>query len=158
MIDSFERLTGGISTVYKKIQKIKKLSMNELGLKGVHVMCIYYLYTNSEGLTASELCDKCREDKAGISRILADLERSGMIQYHSPAQEGRRYRAKAILTDKGHAYGSQVNDLIRAAAEAGGSGLTQADIEIFYRVLHHISDNLEELLMNLEAKGREDHA
>ena len=53
MTDSFELLTGGITSVYKSIQKIKKLSMSEIGLKGVHAMCIYYLYTTPDGLTAA---------------------------------------------------------------------------------------------------------
>lgn len=154
MTDSFEMLTGGISSVYKNIQKIKKLSMNELGLKGVHVMCIYYLYSTPEGLTASELCTRCREDKAAISRILSELERFGMITYHQTAHtEGRKYRAKAVLTEKGYSYGSKVAELIRQSVDAGRNGLTMEETKIFYRVLYHISDNLEQLITILEEKG-----
>lgn len=74
MIQRFEKFTNGITRIYKSIQKIKKHKMNALGLKGTHVMCLHYLSRHSEGLTAARLCRLCNEDKAGISRILADLE------------------------------------------------------------------------------------
>lgn len=32
--------------------------MNALGLKGTQVMCIYYLASNPEGLTAADLCTR----------------------------------------------------------------------------------------------------
>ena len=154
MTDSFELLTGGITSVYKSIQKIKKLSMNEIGLKGVHVMCIYYLYTTPEGLTAAELCNRCREDKAAISRILSELEGFEMITYRQVgSQEGRKYRAKAILTDKGYSYARQISELIRQAVDAGRNGLTMEETQTFYRVLYHISDNLEQLISVLEERG-----
>ena len=156
MTDSFELLTGGITSVYNSIQKIKKLSMSEIGLKGVHAMCIYYLYTTPDGLTAAELCIRCREDKAAISRILSELESFEMITYQQAGpQESRKYRAKAVLTDKGRAYAGQVSELIRQAVDAGRNGLTMEETKTFYRVLYHISDNLEQLISVLEEKGQE---
>ena len=148
MTDSFELLTGGITSVYKSIQKIKKLSMSEIGLKGVHAMCIYYLYTTPDGLTAAELCIRCREDKAAISRILSELESFEMITYQQAGpQESRKYRARA--------YAGQVSELIRQAVDAGRNGLTMEETKTFYRVLYHISDNLEQLISVLEEKGQE---
>ena len=41
--------------------------MNALGLKATQVMCIYYLASNPEELTAADLCTKCNEDKAAIN-------------------------------------------------------------------------------------------
>ena len=76
MVDRFEYLTSGITQIYKSIQKIKRCRMDSLGLKGTHVMCLYYLSEYPNGLTAADLCGKCREDKAGISRILSDLEKN----------------------------------------------------------------------------------
>lgn len=67
MINRFEMLTTGIAQIQKKIQKIKRLKMNSFGLKGAHVMCIYYLHQNPEGLTAADLSRKCVEDKAAFS-------------------------------------------------------------------------------------------
>ena len=62
---------------------------------------------------------------------------------------------KAILTDKGRAYAGQVSELIRQAVDAGRNGLTMEETKTFYRVLYHISDNLEQLISVLEEKGQE---
>lgn len=43
MDDRFEKLTTGVARIHKNVQKIKKYYMGTLGLKGTHVMCIYFL-------------------------------------------------------------------------------------------------------------------
>lgn len=153
MIEGFEKLTIGVSRIYKSIQKIKKTRMSSLGLKGTHVMCIYYLNQNPEGLTGAELCTLCREDKSGISRILAELEKMNFISYRL-AQGKKKYRTRALLTDAGKAYAKKVTGLISHASEAGGRGLTEKEREIFYRVLFRIADNLEQLSRKLDPQER----
>lgn len=106
MINRFEMLTTGIAQIQKKIQKIKRLKMNSFGLKGAHVMCIYYLHQNPEGLTAADLSRKCVEDKAAISRILSELEKNHFI-YYEESSLGKKYRAKVKLTLEGEAYARQ---------------------------------------------------
>lgn len=152
MDDSFELLTSGVTRIYKSIQKIKRLHMDPIGLKGTHVMCIHYLYTHPEGLAGTELCAKCREDKAGISRILSDLEASHMICYQD-AGNGKKYRTKAVLTEEGRAYGARISTYIEHAVIAGGNGLDASDTEVFYRVLFTIADNLDELCNKIEKRG-----
>ena len=149
MIHRFEQLTTGVSQIYKNIQRIKKLEMRSLGLKGTHVMCLYFLYSHSEGLTATDLCNLCKENKAGISRILSDLEERGFIQYAHP-QEKKKYRSKAVLTDTGMQQARKVNRLILRATLEGGKDITAGERDIFYRVLFLISDNLEHFCEELE--------
>ena len=153
MLERFEMLTLGTSQIYKDIQKIKKARMNSLGLKGTHAMCIYYLHQNPEGLTATELCSLCREDKAGISRILADLERHHFIEYDQSGT-GKKYRTKAVLTEEGNEYASKVTDLILHATLMGGKGLSDEDREVFYRVLFQIANNLDKLCEELEQQQK----
>lgn len=156
MIDNFERLTGGVTSIYKDIHKLKKLYVSDIGLKGIHVMCLYYLNASPGGLTGAQLCEKCREDKAAISRILSDLEAAGLIAYPEKAGgSGRKYRCHAVLTEKGKTRAGQVNDLILQATMAGGSGVTDQDREVFYQVLFAIADNLDQLLSELERKANQ---
>lgn len=152
MVDRFENLTSGITQIYKSIQKIKRCRMDSLGLKGTHVMCLYYLSEFPNGLTASDLCGKCREDKAGISRILSDLEKTGLITYakKNTQKDTKRYRAKAFLTEKGRQCAKKVTNLIVHATIAGGQGITPAERDTFYRILFQIADNLEQVCQNLE--------
>lgn len=149
MIDRFEKLTTGVTQIYKSIQKIKKYEMNTLGLKSTHVMCLYYLNIHPDGLTAADLCRMCSEDKAGISRILADLETLSFIRYDIP-QDKKKYRAKAILTETGREQAQKVNALILHSTVEGGRGLTEEEREIFYRILFLISGNLARVCSELD--------
>lgn len=142
MLQRFEDLTTGVTKIYKTIQKIKKCKMSSFGLKGTQVMCIYFLTQHPEGLTATDLCGMCLEDKAGMSRILSDLEKEGLIYYDAP-QQGKRYRTRILLTDVGKSTASEISALILHAVEAGGQGLDDTEREVFYRTLFQIADNLE---------------
>lgn len=144
MIERFEKLTTGVSQIYKSIQKIKKDKMRTLELKGTHVTCIHYLSLYPDGLAAADLCRLCQEDKAGVSRILSELEQHGFIRYDLP-QEQKKYRARATLTKVGREYADKVNALILGAIEEVSRGITEEEREIFYRVLFLISDNLAHL-------------
>lgn len=144
MIDRFEKLTTGVSRIYKKIQKIKKHEMNTLGLKGTHVMCIYYLASNPTDLTATDLCGKCNEDKAAVSRMLTELESNGFISYENTAA-GKKYRTPVTLTSKGQNYAAQISEIILQVTEMSGKGITAEEREIFYRVLSVIADNIDEI-------------
>ena len=142
MIDRFEKLTTGVSRIYKNIQRIKKHEMSAFGLKGTHVMCIYYLASTPEGLTASDLCLKCNEDKAAVSRMLSELEAGGFISYEN-ASVGKKYRTKAVLTEHGKGYAERISSLILRFTELCGEGISDEEREIFYRVLLLIADNIE---------------
>ena len=72
--------------------------MADFELKGPHVSCLYYL-SLCEGMTAAELCERCDEDKAAISRSLDDLEKNGYIACASSA--GKRYKSPIRLTERG---------------------------------------------------------
>ncbi len=152
MIDRFEKLTAGVTQIYKNIQKIKRHRMDSLGLKGTHVMPLHYLSEHPDGLTAADLCSICREDKAGISRILSDLEKAGLITYLSDknTKDTKKYRAKAILTKSGRSCAKKVTSLIMHATIAGGLGITPEERDIFYRILFKIARNLEQVCQNLE--------
>lgn len=149
MIQRFEKFTTGITRIYKSIRKIKKYKMSALGLKGTHVMCLHYLSRHPEGLTATALCQLCSEDKAGISRILADLKQKNLIRYEQE-ENRKKYRTKAVLTKDGLDESRKLTKLILRAVEAGGKGLAQKDLDTFYRALSVIADNLEHACLELD--------
>ena len=144
MLERFEYLSIGVSRIYKSIQKIKKQTMEFMGLKSTHVMCLYYLNMHPEGLTAAEICHLCLENKAGISRILSDLENQNLITYILPPG-GKNYRSKAVLTPLGKEHTDKVILEILKAVQATGYDIDPKEREIFYKVLYKIADNLEAL-------------
>lgn len=139
MIDRFQSFVTGITECYKHIQRIKSAEMTELGLKGTHVMCLFFLHRHPEGLTAAQLCRLCAEDKAAISRTLATLQTRGYI-----ATGEKRYRAALSLTDEGTQVAEQLDGLIRQWVGVGGDGLTDEERAAFYRALERIADNLRQ--------------
>lgn len=141
MIDRFQAFVSGITICYKYVQKIKTMEMTEFGLKGTHVMCIFYIRHSEEGLTAAQLCQLCAEDKAAISRTLMTLQDKGYIE----AGE-KKYRAKLKLTVKGKELADQIDELIEQWVSFGGDGLTEEERNSFYYALDLISSNLREKL------------
>lgn len=140
MIHRFQDFVAGITACYKYIQRIKSMEMTELGLKGTHGMCLFYLYHTPAGLPAGQLCQLCGEDKAAISRTVAELQSLGYIA-PQPAS-GKKYRLPLRLTPAGQEVGGRLDAMIEEWVQAGGDGLTEADRESFYRSLAQIAANL----------------
>ena len=145
MINRFKDFVGGITTCYKYIQKIKNMEMTEFGLKGTHMMCLFFLYQNPEGLTAVQLCQLCAEDKAAISRTIATLKNKGYIESGE-----KKYRATLTLTQSGTDIAKKLDGIISQWVGFGGGGVSNDDRDTFYRVLGQISNNLRE---NMESKN-----
>lgn len=141
MIDRFQAFVSGITICYKYIQKIKTMEMTEFGLKGTHVMCIFYIYHSEGDLTAAQLCQLCAEDKAAISRTLVTLHEKGYVE-----SEGKKYKAHLRLTEKGQILAEQIDGLIEQWVGLGGDGLSEEERNSFYSALELISSNLREKL------------
>ncbi len=138
MNQRFDAFVSGITACYKYIQRIKSMEMTEFGLKGTHVMCLYYLRQNPAGLTAAQLCGLCAEDKAAISRTVSELRRQGYITTLSK----KAYRAMLTLTAAGQELARKFDHLIELWVTIGGSGLTETERSDFYRSLSSITENL----------------
>lgn len=138
MNQRFDDFVTGITVCYKYLQRIKSVAVTEMGLKGSHVMCMFYLRQHEDGLTASQLCDLCAEDKAAISRTLAELRQRGYIASGS----GKNYRAALRLTEAGKRMAEQFDAHIAQWVTAGGDGLNEGERENFYRSLRLIAENL----------------
>ena len=109
MEERFAAFTVLIAKINRNIRRIKTEEMAEFHLKGPHVACLYHL-TTAGPLTAGELCDRCDEDKAAISRSLDFLEKEGYLVCDSSAR--KRYRSPLRLTEKGEATGRRIMEKI----------------------------------------------
>ena len=138
MIQRFDAFVSGITSCYKFIQRIKSMEMTEFGLKGTHVMCLYYLRQYPTGLTASQLCGLCAEDKAAISRTVSELKSRGYITTLSQ----KAYRAMLTLTNAGQEVARKFDRLIEGWVSTGGDGLSDEERSDFYKTLSTITDNL----------------
>ena len=146
MLQRFQTFVGGINCCYKYIQQIKSIEMAEFGLKGTHAMCLFFLNQHPQGLTAATLSQLCAEDKASVSRTVADLTARGYIAKGS----AKNYRAPLKLTAEGMEAAKQLDPLIDSWVLSGGDGLTEAEREVFYRSLSRIGENLRTRLEEME--------
>lgn len=147
MNERFETFTVLINRISRNIRKIKNGEMAEYQLRSAHISCLYYLYT-SVGLTATELCEKCEEDKATISRSLDFLETNGYLTCESKSV--KRYKSPILLTDKGTLVGKKIAEKIDGVLEEISVGLTNDERKEFYRYLSVISQSLDMVAKNYE--------
>ena len=142
MEERFETFTVLINRISRNIRKIKNREMAEYHLRSAHVSCLYYLYT-TDGATATDLCERCEEDKATVSRALDYLESNGFLTCES--KFAKRYKSPLRLTAKGKDAGKKIADKINGVLNAVGKDLTEEERLAFYRSLSVISSRLEEI-------------
>ena len=140
MKDRFETFTVLIAKISRNIRKIKNQEMVDYHLRSSHVSCLYYLYS-SDGLTATELCERCEEDKATISRSLVYLENNGFLTCRS--KSAKRYNSPLLLTEKGKEAGKKIADKINQILGEISACLTDEERVVFYLSLNIISNGLE---------------
>ena len=145
MQERFETFTVLINRISRNIRKIKNQEMAEYHLRSAHVSCLYYLYT-SGGTTATDLCERCEEDKATISRALEYLETNGYLTCES--KSAKRYKSPLLLTEKGTEVGKKITDKINGVLDAISDSLTKEERMAFYHSLSVISERLENVSKN----------
>ena len=147
MNERFEMFTVLLNRINRNIRKIKNEEMANYELRSPHISCIYYLYISKE-LTARELCDRCEEDKATISRSLDYLEKNGYIICKSDSK--KRYNAPFELTERGMRAGKRIAEKIASVLEEISKGISDEDRAVFYRSLNIISENLVNVAKSYE--------
>lgn len=149
MVQNFENFVNLINTAYKDIQKIKSYEVNGLGLKSSHVMCMFYLAQADEGLTLNELCEKCKEDKAAVSRNIAFLSSKGYVAVAE--NEMQKYNLRNVLTNEGKAAYEMLKVTMSEAVDRFSKGLSNKEKESFYRYLGKIIENFEKFFEEKES-------
>lgn len=109
-------------------------------------MCLYYLGQHPEGLTATQLTELCKEDKAAVSRCLSQLSDRQLVVCEQPADHKRSYRSRYMLTGQGRSVVNGIQARIKEALSYGGRGLTEERRRDFYGTLAIISENLSDYL------------
>ncbi len=139
MQERFETFTVLINRISRNIRKIKNREMAAYNLRSAHISCLYYLYADSS-LTATDLCERCEEDKATISRALDYLQKDGYLI----SSGEKRYKGTFFLTEKGLEAGKQITAKIDAVLDQVKNSLSDEERAAFYRSLTVISQRLQD--------------
>lgn len=144
MEDLFVDFTISILTLNKLVQKIKTVEIEKYGLKPIHVMCLYYLNKNPQGLIAKELGELTLEDKAAISRAIRMMQEKEYITYDFNSRN-----SLAILTSRGKEIADLICTRIEKAVEAGALNFTADERIFFYKSLVEIVEKLKNYYKDL---------
>lgn len=148
-MDRFETFTGTILELSRYLQKLKELEMKPFGLRANHVMALYYLGKHPDGLTVTELTEACREDKAAVSRCVAQLIERSLISGNFPENK-RSYRTKLHLTESGQELVRKLNERVEAIMTGGRNGLSKEQSENLYAAMEIILNNLSRYVAERE--------
>lgn len=145
-MDRYSRFTILINRISRSIHRIKDDVMSRYGLKSAHVSCLYYLYKEGKPLTARELCDKCEEDKAAVSRAIDLLNQEGYVTCGGNTE--KKYKSPITLTRKGEEVGRVVAVKITDILSVLDDGVSDEDREILYGSLETVSKTLQDICGN----------
>ena len=144
MLNRFAKFSLSIAEIDRCWHKLAAEEMARYGLNSAHAVYLNSLYdAGQEGVTAAQLAELCAKNKADVSRMVAILEKKGLVRKN--AVGANMYRAKLILTEEGSRAAEHVRKRAAVAVELAGSGLSDADRETFYRALALITENLQKL-------------
>lgn len=144
MLNRFAKFSLMISEIDRCWHKLAAEEMAKYELNSPHAVYLNTLYDASEeGITAAQLGELCGKNKADVSRMVAILEKKGLVK--KVAVGNNLYRAKLILTAEGRQAAEHVRKRAAVAVELAGSGLSKEEREIFYKVLEKITVNLQKL-------------
>lgn len=148
MQDTFAQFTLVILKMSKLVQKIKAQEMNKFDLKAVHVMCLYLLRVHPEGFSISELCRQTLDDKAAMSRAVAQLRERGFV---TSKPSGHSFTVR--LTEEGECFADYIASRVGCAVAAGSVEMTDEERSRFFSVLEEICSKLEQYYEQLLREG-----
>ena len=143
MQNRFARFSLAISEIDRCWHKLAAEEMSKYELNSPHAVYLTTLYDFPEGITAAKLGELCGKNKSDVSRMISIMERKGLVRKVAVGENF--YRAKLLLTDEGKQAAEHVQRRAALAVELAGSGMTEADREVFYRCLESITTNLQTL-------------
>jgi DNA-binding MarR family transcriptional regulator len=89
-----------------------------------------------DGLSQGKLCEVLSQEKTGVSRLLAALERRGLVRRESG--EGDRRVKHIFITEAGRRLVDETIPMALESRDACCANITPADLEVCKRVLWQI--------------------
>lgn len=140
MVERFERFSLAISEISRYWHKLTAEEMEKYGLKGTHSVYLLTMSRYPEGITAPLLCEHCCRDKADVSRMMAIMEKKGLVTKEGIHQN--RYGGVFKLTPEGMEAAEHVKRRASLAVELAGKDLSEENRAVFYAALESVTANL----------------
>jgi MarR family transcriptional regulator, organic hydroperoxide resistance regulator len=121
-------------------QMYRRFTRHGVDLTPEQWMVLVRLWQN-EGLTQSALAERTFRDLPTMSRILATMERNGLVVRRKDVSDGRA--RLVFLSDQGRNLRRELVPEARLMVEDTLRGISEADIAVTRRTLQHMLANLE---------------
>jgi len=138
----FSSLAISLDNISKSINSIKSSIVSGYGIRVAHFNCLICIDQSVEGLTHTEITRNCGIDKAFASRVSADLIKGEFIQVNKKFDDGRKYRIKYILTEKGTQVIKEARAAIDKLFSELGEKISEYEIKCFFRVVRAVDEVL----------------
>ena len=137
----FEKFTLLIDGIHKSIHNLKITIGPHLGVKGVHVLWVWELLKNPDGLTAAELAMRSMVNRSLVSREIEALREGGYVVLSLDG--GNKYNGKLRLTDKGRELAENIGGEVVRIQDAVDEGISEVELDAFYKTLEKLNDNFK---------------
>ena len=145
----FEKFTLLIDGIHKSIHNLKITIAPHLGVKGVHVLWVWELLKNPDGLTAAELAMRSMVNRSLVSREIEALREGGYVVLSLDG--GNKYNGKLRLTEKGRELAESIGGEVVRIQNAVDEGISKEELDAFYLTLEKLNNNFR----NYNAKNKE---
>lgn len=140
MMERFERFSLAITEISRYWRKLATEEMEKYDLKGPHATYLTTIYRFPEGITVPQLCEISGKDKSDASRMIAILEKKGMVE--KKMVDGSLYRGVLVLTEAGKEAAARVSSRAARVVALAGKDLDDEQRRAFYFALDTIVGNL----------------
>lgn len=143
MMERFEHFSLAITEISRYWRKLATEEMEKYDLKGPHATYLTTIYRFPEGITVPQLCEISGKDKSDASRMIAILEKKGMVE--KKTVDGSLYRGVLVLTEAGKEAAARVSNRAARVVALAGKDLNDEQRRAFYFALDTIVGNLRSL-------------
>lgn len=140
----FELFSVSVCQLVRSVTALKNQKMAKYGLKGTGASCLCYILESPNGLTAQELSKQGEIDKAQVSRCMSELIEKELA--FLSGEEGKKYKRKYHLTARGEVVAKDIQNTSLLLQTAMSAGISDQDMEVFYRTLYRLCDNFDRML------------
>lgn len=140
MMERFEHFSLAITEISRYWRKLATEEMEKYDLKGPHATYLTTIYRFPEGITVPQLCEISGKDKSDASRMIAILEKKGMVE--KKMVDGSLYRGVLVLTEAGKEAAARVSSRAARVVALAGKDLDDEQRHAFYFALDTIVGNL----------------
>ena len=140
-VGNFNAAAIRFSNIERVLHSMKSEQMAKYGLRHTHLVCMVYIDQSEDGLTPTEISKICDFDKAFVSRITSELIQKNIIKINDKFNDGRKYRNKYVLTEKGREVIRETKALIEKYFADLSDKISEHDMSCFIRVILAINES-----------------